>query len=184
MTLWDSNAVNHQLSSSNVKRKKKVFGLEREDIRGSSFKNQEMWYRETCMFLIVITWGKKVRSEHGQEVRRLGFRAWCCHCLAVTLDKSTTLSWSWLLIYHKKALITFLLYQLFVQLSHKTSAPVFFPEIQGHTLLNHTSFRPEGARLRMCDGQGVKQPSVSLASVCCAMNLTAKPSLACLPPAQ
>lgn len=80
------------LSSPNVKRKKKVFRLGREDIRGSSFKNQEMWYQEPCMFVIVITWGKKVGREQEQEVRRLGFQAWCCHCLAVTLDKSTTLS--------------------------------------------------------------------------------------------
>lgn len=62
------------------------------------------------------------------------------------------------------------------------SAGPVFPEIQGHTLLNHASFHPEEARLRMCNGQGMVQPCVSLASVCCATNLIVKSSLAGLLP--
>lgn len=71
------------LSSSNVEKREKSIRIEEDDSRSSSFKTQGMWEGEPSVFLIVTEWGKKAGREDGQDVRSVGFQAWCCHCLAM-----------------------------------------------------------------------------------------------------
>lgn len=97
------------------------------------------------MFFIVAEWGGTPGENPGQEVRGLRFPAWRCHCLAVTLGKSSTLACSLLLIY----LVN----------SEQASCFVSY-SVSWTTLLQDAFFYLKGARLSMANGQGAEKRSL------------------------
>jgi hypothetical protein len=103
------------------------------------------------VFFIGAEWGGgNAWRNPRQEVRGLGLPAWRCHCLAVTLGRSSTLACSLLLIY----------------LVNSEQASCFVSYwVSWTTLLHDAFFYLKGARLSMAKGQEAEKQALPLSSM-------------------
>lgn len=134
---------------------------------GATALNPNEWGKESLVRFNSQRMGKGSGKRLCTGSQRSGLPAWCCRCLL--LPRTRVLASLLACHLSHKGFENHPFY-LFIQLSHKTTGQ----SSQGHTLLSHTL--PFTQKV-----QGQPQPRASLASVCYAVSLTAKPPLACLP---